>query len=133
MTFLFFPSCLQQVIEVMREWPQLILFLDMYNEMQDNSMWPYRRQSLSPMANAASPGNKKRTIGTQTELHPIPYDKDPKYTFSIWEQRRRVLQMANLLSKQTRSTQSHESAFRSSVAAQTVTLVDRAIAMAQTK
>lgn len=112
--------------------PQLIIFFDMYGEMHDrtNTMWPYHfehRQSASAARQSSTRG--KQSIEIQTETHPIPYNKDPKYTYSIWEQRRRVLQLANLLASRTQSTQSDESAFRRNGTSQTYSSNDRTVGM----
>ncbi|XP_012281391.1 cilia- and flagella-associated protein 206 [Orussus abietinus] len=58
--------------------------------------------------------------GVQTDLHPLPSNIDKNYTFSIWEYRRRALQLATICRSATTSTQTNKSHFRSGVYVQVV-------------
>lgn len=71
-----------------------------------------------------------REVDVQTILHPIPTFKDVNYMFSVWDLRRKGLQMANLTKCKTTSSQTTESFFRREAKIQTVDLV---AAEAQTK
>lgn len=113
--------CLEKIVAVLREMPQLIIFFDMYDEMKANVIRPYRVENRQA-ASATS-----RSVEIQTETHPIPYNKDPNYTFSIWELRRQAIQLANLRASRTRSTQSDASVFRRNVTSQTYAIYNKGI------
>eukprot|EP01028_Stygiella_incarcerata_P006533 TRINITY_DN2668_c1_g2_i1.p1 TRINITY_DN2668_c1_g2~~TRINITY_DN2668_c1_g2_i1.p1 ORF type:complete len:638 (-),score=187.46 TRINITY_DN2668_c1_g2_i1:1386-3299(-) len=51
-------------------------------------------------------------MGTETPLHFVEKHIEPKYRFSEWDLRRQALQMADLRTKRTKSSQTHKSHFR---------------------
>eukprot|EP00049_Salpingoeca_infusionum_P018313 m.356638 g.356638 ORF g.356638 m.356638 type:complete len:647 (+) comp17594_c0_seq1:137-2077(+) len=56
--------------------------------------------------------------GCQTVLHPIETHVDKSYEWNEWELRRKALKLANLRTKKTHSTQTHNSNFRRANATQ---------------
>lgn len=92
----------------------------MYDEMKSNIDEPYRTFGQRKLSAKTS-----TSIEIQTELHPIPYNKQPNYTCSIWELRRRAIQLANLRASRTRSTQTNVSSLRVDAIQQTFPLVDK--------
>lgn len=65
----------------------------------------------------------KNNVDVQTELHPIPKNKDVNYMFSVWDLRRKGLQMANLVKCKTTSSQTVHSFHRRDAKVQTVEMV----------
>jgi hypothetical protein len=51
-------------------------------------------------------------MGTETPLHFVEKHIEPKYRFSEWDLRRQALQLADLRTKRTKSSQTHKSHFR---------------------
>lgn len=67
--------------------------------------------------------SNKISVDVQTELHPIPANKDVNYMFSVWDLRRKGLQMANLVKCKTTSAQTVHSFHRRDAKIQTVEMV----------
>lgn len=101
--------------------PQLILFLDLYEDMKIIRDEPFhfeeRKAALKAMCN----------VEIQTELHPIPYKKTPNCTFSLWDLRRQAIQLANIQNSRTHSTQTDCSIYRTDADVQTADFQERDI------
>ena len=64
--------------------------------------------------------------GIQTEIHPIKKHYDKDYTFSIWELKRRALQLSRITKCETKSLQTvNHSSLRGSLGIQTAQNKDR--------
>lgn len=92
----------------------------MYDELKSNIDESYRKFDQRKLSAKTS-----KSIEIQTEMHPIPYNKQINYTYSIWDLRRRAIQLANIRASQTRSTQTIVSSLRVDTNQQTFPLVDK--------
>jgi hypothetical protein len=54
----------------------------------------------------------------QTELHPVPYNRDENYVWNLWDLRRKAIELANLRRKKTSSAQTAVSYHRFNIASQ---------------
>lgn len=98
MSFCFSHRYIFSVIEFSRAYPELIVFLDIFEDVKlfrDD----YHRVQSNVVIKATN------EIDTQTELHPIPQNRDKDYTWNIWDLRRRAIQLANLRNCKTSSVQ----------------------------
>lgn len=50
-------------------------------------------------------GKKSVEVEIQTELHPVPFEKDEKYVWNLWDLRRKAIELADLRRKKTTSAQ----------------------------
>lgn len=110
--FFFLYRYIFSVIEISRYHPELIVFLDIFDEVKlfrDD----YHRVHSNVVLKATN------EIDTQTDLHPIPFKRDKDYTWNIWDLRRRAIQLANIRKCNTTSAQTSVSYERFGVKIQT--------------
>lgn len=98
--------CLNRVNDVICRNPELVLYFNMYDMLQSHN--------ISSIGVAYNDGDQSgcRTfehcsIGIQTDIHPIPYAKDPNHIWNVWDWRRRAIEMANVERSATKSTQTY--------------------------
>uniref|UniRef100_A0A336LQX2 Cilia- and flagella-associated protein 206 n=1 Tax=Culicoides sonorensis TaxID=179676 RepID=A0A336LQX2_CULSO len=91
-----------KIIEAAKNRIELIRLLDIYDHMK--SFEVHHKGSISE---GVSTDLVKQTSEqeVQTELHPIPYYKDERYMWNIWDIRKKAIQLANLRKCSTRSAQ----------------------------
>lgn len=90
---------IERVIDVARKKPELIVFLDIFDEVHKSRQ--SHQMKLRPSAQQVT----VQSEGVQTELHPIPTNLDRNYTSNVWELRRRAIHLTNLRRCQTKSAQ----------------------------
>lgn len=86
------------VIEVARAHPELIVFLDIFDDVKLYRNDFHRVQSTVIQRPTTE-------IDTQTELHPVTSCIDQNYTWNVWDFRRKAIQLANIRKCQTTSAQ----------------------------
>ncbi|XP_063697168.1 cilia- and flagella-associated protein 206 [Culicoides brevitarsis] len=89
-----------KIIETAKNRIELIRLLDIYDQMKSFEV-------CSSKVDEGSCELVKQTNDqeVQTELHPIPYHKDERYMWNIWDIRKKAIQLANLRKCATTSAQ----------------------------
>lgn len=88
------------VIEIGRAHPELIVFLDIFDDVKSFRDDYHRVEcSIQPRLSIS--------IDTQTETHPIPCNIDKEYTWNVWDLRRKAIQLADIRKCKTSSTQTN--------------------------
>lgn len=100
------------MINVARKYPELILFLDLYETVIVANIKPLSCENTNSITTAVS-------AEIQTETHPIEYAKEKKYFWNIWDLRRKAIKLADLRMLQTHSTQTNQSVYRQNFGTQT--------------
>ncbi|KAL5278369.1 CFAP206 family protein [Megaselia abdita] len=100
--------------------PGCIGFFDLYKETKGIR---FSKEEASEIVQIMH----KNSVDVQTDLHPIPVNKDVNYMFSVWDLRRKGLQMANLVKCKTTSSQTLHSFHRRDAKVQTVEMVQNGI------
>lgn len=89
-----------KIIETARNRIELIRLLDIYDHMKSFEV------PIGSVCEGTTDLVKQTSEQeVQTELHPIPYHKDERYMWNIWDIRRKAIQLANLRKCSTRSAQ----------------------------
>lgn len=96
---------------------QLILFFDIFNEIKLDRSCPIDIDSILQMQRQPS-SSKSVEVEVQTELHPVPFYKDEKYFWNLWDLRRKAIELADLRRKKTTSAQTAMTYHRLDVAQQ---------------
>ncbi|XP_063237820.1 cilia- and flagella-associated protein 206 isoform X2 [Bacillus rossius redtenbacheri] len=60
----------------------------------------------------------KQDYGMQTELHPVPSNIDPSYSWNVWDLKRQAVHLADICNSRTRSTQTLATRGRLSIGCQ---------------
>lgn len=94
---------MQRIIEVICQNAELALFFDMYDALEQNGI--NTNQGMAYSAESGEDTVDQCSVGVQTELHPMPYIKDKKYTWNMWDMRRMAIKLADLQKCATKSTQ----------------------------
>lgn len=89
-----------KIIETARYRIELIRLLDIYDHMK-----MYEIQTTSTCDVPVDLVKQTCEQEVQTELHPIPYHKDERYMWNVWDIRRKAIQLANLRKCTTTSAQ----------------------------
>ncbi|XP_024936316.1 cilia- and flagella-associated protein 206 isoform X2 [Cephus cinctus] len=111
---------LNEALDFVRSHPEYIHLLQLYEDVL-----PTRNRD-EILLDGPQP-TVQRDQGIQTELHVVPFRVDKDYTFSIWEYRRRAIQLANISQCRTSSTQTYKSHFRSGVYVQAAAPRDKEV------
>lgn len=115
-----FSRCLRRICDVIvSKSPELALFFDVYDLLELNRINPHEL-NFSDNQNALKNSNVcSSSVGIQTELHPIPYNKDNNYTWNLWNKRRTAIKLTHLRKCETHSTQTTSTAYRYQFGTQT--------------
>lgn len=98
---------------------QLILFFDIYKAIKLAKCSPIDVDGILSEQQRQQPLKKKSVeMETQTELHPVPFHKDEKYVWNLWDLRRKAIELADLRGKKTTSAQTALTYHRLDVAQQ---------------
>lgn len=90
------------IIEVARTNPELIHFLDKFDDLK------IHRNELHYVGSRTSASLiTAKDVETQTETHPIPSNIDKNYHWNVWDLRRRAIGLANLMKCETNSSQTN--------------------------
>lgn len=95
-------KCMYKIIETARNKIELVRLLGIYDQMKE---FLYETQTTSFCEGSGELSKQTCDQEVQTELHPIPYHKDEKYMWNIWDIRRKAIQLANLRKCYTTSAQ----------------------------
>lgn len=87
------------IIEIARTNPELIHFLDKFDDLKS------RRNELHYVGSTCVSLITAKDVETQTDTHPIPSNVDMTYHWNIWDLRRKAISLANLMNCQTNSSQ----------------------------
>lgn len=97
----------------------LILFFDIFNEIKLAKSCPIDVDNILQQKIHRQPsGSKSVEVEVQTELHPVPFHKDEKYFWNLWDLRRKAIELADLRRKKTTSAQTANTYHRLDVAQQ---------------
>lgn len=116
-------SCrfINKILDLLNANVQLILFFDIYKAIKlakcspidvDGILSEQRRQQQQQVK------KKSVEVEIQTELHPVPFNKDEKYVWNLWDLRRKAIELADLRGKKTTSAQTAVSYHRLDIAQQ---------------
>lgn len=98
---------------------QLVLFFDIYSEIKLAKNCPIDVDSVLQQQMHRQPsGSKSVEVEIQTELHPVPFHRDEKYFWNLWDLRRKAIELADLRRKKTTSAQTAITYHRLDVAQQ---------------
>lgn len=98
---------------------QLILFFDIYKAIKLAKCSPIDVDGILSEQQRQQPLKKKSVeMETQTELHPVPFHKDEKYVWNLWDLRRKAIELADLRGKKTTSAQTAMTYHRLDIAQQ---------------
>ncbi|XP_077296674.1 cilia- and flagella-associated protein 206 [Arctopsyche grandis] len=105
----------KETLEYARNNVEMINFLQIYDEV-------YAVRQMPTLTIKHQESVKTEDKGVQTELHPIPTYIDKNYIWNIWDYKKKICQMANLVNCKTHSTQTHISASKVENSCQTNTV-----------
>lgn len=120
-----FSRCLRRICDVIvSENPELALFFDIYDSLELNRINPNElnfcdSQNVVKNSTVCNSSSSSSSVGIQTELHPIPYNKDKNYTWNLWNKRRTAIKLTHLQNCKTHSTQTTSTAYRYQFGTQT--------------
>lgn len=101
---------------------QLVLFFDIFKAIKlakysqidvDGILREREKNALQQ-----NQGKQSVDVEIQTELHPIPFNKDEKYVWNLWDLRRKAIELADLRRKKTTSAQTAVTYHRLDIAQQ---------------
>lgn len=72
---------------------QLILFFDVYNIVKQSNVC--HDDSETHNIKHGDVGTSSTEQEVQTELHPIPFNKDKNYAWNLWDLRRKAVLLVN--------------------------------------
>lgn len=72
---------------------QLILLFDVYNIIKLTKVNQFDDDDLTNPSQSSSSGATSVEREVQTELHPVPYHKDDKYVWNLWDHRRKAIEL----------------------------------------
>lgn len=89
-SFLFMFRFINKITELMLCNVQLILFFDIYNIIKLTKTCQVD-DDVEADSVARQDGATSTEREIQTELHPIPFNKDEKYVWNLWDLRRKAI------------------------------------------
>lgn len=92
---------------MIRQNPELVLFFDMYDLLEQNgiNVGIKSNQSTDHSESDAVETQQQCSVAIQTDTHPMPYAKNKNYTWNVWDEMREAIKLANLQKSHTKSTQ----------------------------
>uniref|UniRef100_A0A7S0QPW8 Cilia- and flagella-associated protein 206 n=1 Tax=Cryptomonas curvata TaxID=233186 RepID=A0A7S0QPW8_9CRYP len=99
---------LDGVLAAARKKPELINLVSLDAHFPHNVL----RRYLAGLGGPGHPADATADAGCQTPTHMVEQHIDPRYDWNEWSLRRKALQLANLHTKRTHSTQTVQSHFR---------------------
>ncbi|XP_055325490.1 cilia- and flagella-associated protein 206 [Sitodiplosis mosellana] len=96
-------TCVANINETICRNPELALFFDMYDLLEQNGIKP--NQNTYNYDQNTMDRLEQCSVGIQTDVHPVPFAKDKNYAWNVWDMRREAIKLANLQNYQTKSTQ----------------------------
>lgn len=72
---------------------QLILFFDVYNMAKSSNHYNSDFETSSNQCEMHHDEVKATEREVQTDLHPIPYNKDETYVWNLWDYRRKAIEL----------------------------------------
>ncbi|KAL0276603.1 UNVERIFIED_CONTAM: hypothetical protein PYX00_004147 [Menopon gallinae] len=103
-------SFIENIYRVARANLELVKILNLYEDLFLLRMEPMEKEEVVKII--------RNTVYVQTELHPIRSNIDVDYTFSLWDYKRKALQLSRSLEYKTRSQQTTNSHFRANFGVQ---------------
>ncbi|XP_037911697.1 cilia- and flagella-associated protein 206 [Hermetia illucens] len=100
-------------MNILRKHPEVVIFFDVYDIVSSYRVTDSKKVVAEEVAAV------QNDCEVQTDLHPIPYNKDPNYTWNIWDLRRQAIKLANLKNCRTHSAQTNISFHRMNANLQT--------------
>jgi hypothetical protein len=76
---------------------QLILFFDIYNDIKFAKSRRIDRDpsvAQSEAHHCGTSSSSEREV--QTELHPVPFNKDENYVWNLWDFRRKAIELVSI-------------------------------------
>lgn len=99
---------MNNITEVIRKNPELALFFDIYDLLEQNGI-KSNQDNLKFNSNLTADMHEQCSIGIQTDTHPHSYHKDNNHTWNLWDLRREAIKLANIQKCETKSTQTNDS------------------------
>lgn len=110
---------INKILDLLNANVQLILFFDIYKAIKLAKCSPIDVDGIISEQQRQQPLKKKSVeVEVQTELHPVPINKDEKYVWNLWDLRRKAIELADLRGKKTTSAQTAMTYHRLDIAQQ---------------
>lgn len=82
---------INKITELMLCNVQLILFFDIYNIIKMTKKCQVDDNDEADRRDVCHDGETSTEREIQTELHPIPFNKDKSYVWNLWDMRRKAI------------------------------------------
>lgn len=76
---------------------QLILLFDIYNVIKASRHSDLDLELAGDETNSVHGGAASTEREIQTDLHPVPYNKDAGYVWNLWDLRRKAIELVTTL------------------------------------